>query len=302
MTFYLVSTQSITETNLSASDQTDFNAEALTMRMFNVGKGEAILLSRGTQGVLFDGGAQRKKRNAALGQAIIAHLAQANIRLGAFVATHPHVDHLNALATVLDGSAPPSIAGQAVFYHNGETMGKWLTETLGARLAALAASGQLEVQAVQDVLAGRGLSQVQMLHFTDGRSKPKPAYKSIFTRVWYRSASFLFTGDAYEDYEDKLVAGPLGALLEVDVLKITHHGSDDGTGQAFVNAVDPRIAVASTAADPTHRLEPAVRTRLGGNTEIRDTFTNGGDVIVRTDGQRRQSAGHTGVVYEVLIQ
>ena len=302
MTFYFVDANSIREITLSNSGEIGFDAAALTMRMFNVGDGEAILLSRGTAGVLFDGGSERRKRNAPLGRALLAYLGQGNITLGAFVATHPHVDHLNALATVLEGDTPPSLGAEAMFYHNDETMGAWLTDTLGARLEALTASGVLEVQAVPEVLAGRGLSGVQMLHFTDGRWNPKPAYKSIFTRVWHGFASFLFTGDAYIDYEEDLMSGPLSDLLDVDILKITHHGSEHGTGHAFVDAVDPRIAVASTSQDPGHRLEPEVRERLGQGTEVFDTFTDGGDIIIRTDGQRRESGGQTGVVYEVRIE
>lgn len=302
MTFFFVDANSIREITLSNSDEIGFDAAALTMRMFNVGDGEAILVSRGAAGVLFDGGSERRKRNTPLGRALLAYLAHANVTLGAFVATHPHVDHLNALATVLEGNTPPSLGTAAIFYHNDETMGAWLSDTLGARLDALKASGVLEVQAVAEVLAGRGLAGVQMLHFTDGRWNPRPAYKSIFTRVWYGFASFLFTGDAYVDYEEGLMSGPLSDLLDVDILKITHHGSEHGTGQAFVDAVDPRIAVASTSQDPGHRLEPEVRDRLEQGTEIFDTFTDGGDIIIRTDGQRRESGGQIGVVYEVRIE
>lgn len=302
MTFFLVDAQSITPTTLSGTDLTNFNAAALTMRMFNVGEGEAILLSRGTEGILFDGGAERRKRNAPLGRALRAYLAQEKITLGALIATHPHVDHLNALETILEGNEPPSIGSEAVLYHNGETMGTWLTDTLGARLATLTATGRLEVHAVQQVQVGLGLSDVLMLHFTNGRWKPRPVYKSIFTRVWYGSASFLFTGDADSEYEDDFLDGPLKAILVVDVLKITHHGSEHGTGQAFVNAVEPRIAVASSAPDPDHRLEQVVRNRLGQNCEIRDTSTDGGDIIVTTDGMRRKFGGQTGVLYEVRIE
>ncbi len=62
MTFYFVDSNSIMETTLTSSDEANFNVAPLTMRMFNVGDGEAILLSRGTEGVLFDGGLNRRKR------------------------------------------------------------------------------------------------------------------------------------------------------------------------------------------------------------------------------------------------
>ena len=65
MTFYFVDANSIMETTLTSSDEANFNVAPLTMRMFNVGAGEAILLSRGTEGVLFDGGLNRNKRENA---------------------------------------------------------------------------------------------------------------------------------------------------------------------------------------------------------------------------------------------
>ncbi len=39
MTFYFVDANSIMETTLTSSDEIDFNAAPLTMRMFNVGAG-----------------------------------------------------------------------------------------------------------------------------------------------------------------------------------------------------------------------------------------------------------------------
>ena len=95
---------------------------------------------------------------------------------------------------------------------------------------------------------------------------------------------------------------PLRGRLDADILKITRHGSGHGTGQTFVDAVDLWIAAASTSQDPDHRLEPEVRTHLGQGVKIFDTFTEGGDFIIRTDGQRWVSGGQTGVVYEVRIE
>ncbi len=301
MTFYFVASTGVVKTTLKRNEAREFGAAALTMRMFNVGDGEAIVLSRGGEGVLFDGGAARKKLNAPLGAALADYLDQESIKLNAIVATHPHVDHLNALSTLLAGDPPASLAADAVYYHNGEEMGTWLTDTLGARLDVLTAAGQLELRAVTEPTAGRAIPGVQMLHFRDGRWKPRPAYRSIFTRVWFGFASFLFTGDAYWAYEDELEEGPLGRLFDVDVLKITHHGSEHGTGTQFVAAVDPRIAVASTAGDHGHELDQQTRDRLGPGPQVFDTFTAGGDIIIRTDGKQRESGGQDGVIYEVEI-
>ena len=301
--FYFVHTDGIKRSKSPSGARLGaFRATALTMRTFNVGDGEAILLSRGAEGVLFDGGAGRKKVNEPLARALAAYLAQEKIRLRALVATHPHLDHLNALSALLAVDDPPSLAADTVLYHNGEAMGRYLSETLGARMNALSRSGRLAVEPVTTGMEGRGLAGVEMYHFVDGRSKPGPEYKSISTLAWYGSASFLFTGDAYAEYEADLLASPVGGLLRADVLKVTHHGSEHGTSQPFVDAVLPRISVASTAADAGHRLENVIKARLEKVGEVFDTFGRGGDVIVSTDGKASTRRTGTGVLYEVRVE
>lgn len=279
-----------------------FRASSVEMRVFNVGPGEAILLSLGSRTVLFDGGAIVKKSNASLGRALLAYLVARNLKLGAIVATHPHVDHLNALATILAEDDPPSLAPDAVYYHNDEALGTWLTETLWARVTALETAGRLIVVPVTAGVAGLGLPGVEMQHFVDGRYKPTPAYKSIFTIAWYGESSFLFTGDAYIEYENALLAGPIVGLLSAHVLKITHHGSQDGTGQPFVDQALPRLSVASTAADEGHRLESVVKARLDAYGKSFDTLGAGGDIIIRTDGRARSIGSVSGVLYEVSVE
>lgn len=149
-------------------------------------------------------------------------------------------------------------------------------------------------------------NEVSVELFVDTKPKNGPAYKSIFMPVRFKDARFLFTGDAYTDYEDKLLNSTHASSLPAHVLKITHHGSDGGTGANLVAHVRPRISVASSSKDPDHRLESAVRTRLedGGKAKVFDTANAGGnnlsgDVIVRTDGVTRSLNGKTGILFEV---
>ena len=81
----------------TASVLSEFRVQALEMTTFNVGKGEAILLRLGGDAILVDGGAEVKKRNVALGRALRGYLVDRGIRLMAILASHPHVDHLNAI-------------------------------------------------------------------------------------------------------------------------------------------------------------------------------------------------------------
>ena len=59
--------------------------------------------------------------------------------------------------------------------------------------------------------------------------------------------------------------------------------------------------MASTSAETDHTLKQEVRDRLTTNRkcEVFDTFTAGGDVVVRTDGKLRKIGNNTGVLYEM---
>ena len=68
---------------------------------------------------------------------------------------------------------------------------------------------------------------------------------SIALRLTYGANSFLFTGDAEEEEEQSMLARLGAEKLSSDVLKCGHHGSGTSTGQDFLDAVSPSIAVIS---------------------------------------------------------
>ena len=276
----------------------EMRADALEMNVFNVGAGEAILLRRGNAAVLVDGGAVVKKRNMELGIALKEYITGAGLKLSGVVASHPHVDHLNALSTLFTSDGPQVLADGATYFDTGETMGVWLTDTLGAALESL--SGAITVVHVGTAGAQLTLSDdVKITMFVDGRWRPRPAYRSVFMSLAFRDTKVLLTGDAYIAYENSLLDSLAAAYLRADVLKITHHGSEHGTGQAFVDWTTPRISVASTHDDAGHRLERVVRDRLNVLGLAYDTLTTGGDIVVRTDGVWRTVGRKAGILYEV---
>lgn len=69
--------------------------------------------------------------------------------------------------------------------------------------------------------------------------------------VKYGAAKFLFTGDAEAEHDARCVAGPThlmrkysdNKLLNVDVLKVSHHGSFNGTTPERMQATTPQISI-----------------------------------------------------------
>lgn len=139
---------------------------------------------------------------------------------------------------------------------------------------------------------------------TGTKQEAKQAYWSVFTVMRFNQAVFLFTGDAEQSYEKKLVARLQQLVNRVHVLKVTHHGSSSGTSLNLVETLRPAIAFASTAEHHTHRLEKDVRARLQ-DAAIYTTYDKSRpkhkekDIIIRTDGTERTIDGAQGVMFEV---
>jgi competence protein ComEC len=75
---------------------------------------------------------------------------------------------------------------------------------------------------------------------------------SVLVRLEYGAFSMLFTGDAEAEERDWLVAN-YPELLDVDVLKASHHGSKNGTSPAWLAAVSPQAVVISAGVDARYR-------------------------------------------------
>jgi hypothetical protein len=73
---------------------------------------------------------------------------------------------------------------------------------------------------------------------------------SIVIRIVYGDTSFLFTGDAEQETEEKILES--GQDIESTVLKVGHHGSSTSTSQAFLDAVSPTYAVISCGKDNSY--------------------------------------------------
>ena len=92
---------------------------------------------------------------------------------------------------------------------------------------------------------------------TDGRVITKTATinnNSIVARIDYGAHSSLFVGDLYVAGEIQLVAN-FGERLDVDLLKVPHHGYATSSSRIFIGTVRPDIAVAMGAYRASiHRL------------------------------------------------
>ncbi len=68
---------------------------------------------------------------------------------------------------------------------------------------------------------------------------------SPIIRMSYKDVDFLFTGDATVEVEEEVITAYADYDLDVDVLKVGHHGSTTSTSMEFLNKITPEYAVIS---------------------------------------------------------
>jgi len=300
-TFWAVSATGVESVAPSEERISGLRTDDLEMTVFSVGEGETILLTRRRLAMLVDGGSGMQHTNQQLGDALRNYILAKHLKLRAVVASHPHVDHTNAEAVVLTLATPDILARKVAHFDNGTRRDKQIVQSILGAINTLTDRAATTAVPDNSPQAFRLSNDVKTRLFATGRDGRGDDYKSVFMFVRFREARLLLTGDAYKRYEQKLLAvGVLKPLMTAHVLKITHHGSDGGTGAGFVKNCRPKIAVASTAEAADHRLEASVKQRLGSRCRTFDTHSVGGDITIRTDG-RPVVAGGSDVLYEVEI-
>jgi competence protein ComEC len=200
----------------------------LRIAALDVGQGDAILVQHGRSAVLVDTGSA--------GSGVVGELRRLGVsRLDVLVGTHAQEDHIGAMPEVL--AALP--VGLVLDGRDGvRTDGDALID------AAIAARGARRIVPDAGQVLRAGPVELRVLspsHRPDGPSVTgeDPNDRSIVLDVRAQGIRALLTGDAESPV---LLALP---LEEMDVLKVSHHGSADDGLTALLARIRPRVALVS---------------------------------------------------------
>ena len=214
-------------------------AESLKLKVdfFDVGQGKAVFIEeRGGSQILIDGGP-----DSSVLERLSGVMPFYDREIDLLILTHPDADHLAGLIEVLKRYSigkiiETGIADPSADYQQWQRLIKEknipLVYALAGQKIKIGDNFVLEILFPTRSLVGQSFSNTNS--------------SSIVARLSYGKNSFLFTGDAEEATEFYLLQN--SANIGSDILDVGHHGSKNSTGQEFLEAVSPDVAVIQVGA------------------------------------------------------
>lgn len=209
----------------------------LTVAFLDVGQGDAIFIEapNGVQ-MLMDGGPDKSVLRQ-LGREMPFWDRSIDI----VAMSHPDLDHIGGLPSVVERYhvsyfMMPGVAGDAGAYQT-------LLDDVQKESAntVLARTGRVWLDKKNGVY-------LDILFPDRDVSGLETNMASIVAKLVYGDTSFLLTGDSPQAIEKYLVEKD-GAELDVDVLKLGHHGSKTSSSEIFLEDTSPAYAIISAGKD-----------------------------------------------------
>jgi len=251
--------------------------DMLTVVFIDVGQGDSQLVIASCGAVkLIDTGPRMNYR------VLISYLREFNVTsIDYFILTHPHEDHFGGaefvvryfdVCTLLIPDTSTTVTTHFTF------------DRFLYRVADYDFSLET-VQAGDEFYFGeRGFFRI--LSPNGGRQRTQNDY-SIVHRLEYGDINIMFTGDATTTVENRMVSSFAHEHLRSDVLVVGHHGSWTSTGEVFLAAVAPSIAVIQSEAGNQHgHPHYSVMARLNRHQVQVWRTDQKGTFVIQSDGQR----------------
>lgn len=208
--------------------------QELRVDFFDVGQGDAILISKGERQILIDGGPSGRTILEKLGK----NIPFWDRKIDIVIATHPDQDHIGGL---------PDVAKSYEIGKVFESGAKSESKTYAAYEQILSERG------VEKIKAEYGMKIKFSEEATLEILSPNSGFmdcgddtnsKSVVARLIYGKNSFLFTGDLPGNCEKFIIDKNID--IDADILKVSHHGSKNSSTSEFLKEVSPEVAVISS--------------------------------------------------------
>ena len=236
-----------------------------TVHFINTGNSDAILIVQDDKSVLIDAGDNDDE------ELVVNYLNNLEIKkIDYLVNTHPDADHCGGLDAVINNFKIGTF-----FVGNGSPDSQTYTDVINST-ANKGINPSVPLEESKFELTSN--SYIQFFNTAGGSDSNESSLVTLFVNG---EDKFLLTGDAGAETENEI----LSKMQDVDVLKIGHHGSKNGTTQSFLDKVNPEYAVILTGKNSYGHPHSQVLSKLeSANIEIHRS-DECGDVIFKSTGE-----------------
>ncbi len=249
----------------------------MSVHAIDVGQGDCTLIRAGTVTVLIDSGERGNGDN------VLEYIDGLDIKkLDYVVATHPHSDHIGGLLDVMKNID----VGTLIIPEISESMVP--TSSTYSSFMDIAAEKQKGGMRIEKAVAGSGYN----LNDNVKMSVLSP-FDEDYTNLNDYSIALLFTcndvgfftaGDITHKVEKELMEQY--PELKADLIKVSHHGSDESNLKAFVKQLDPAYAFISCGEDNSYGHPTEIVLDILKELNIRYRRTDlAGSFVYYTDGK-----------------
>lgn len=242
------------------------HSKTLRLTFIDVGQGDSILVEfPGTKKMLIDGGGTPQDTFDIGDRVVSPFLWEKGIKkIHYLVLTHAHPDHMHGLRAVARNFKIQE------FWEAFSPRDNPAYEELKKRLPPSTTSRRM-FKGQRENIDG-----VKIEILNPPKSDPVVSKilndQSIVLKISYGQTSFILTGDIGKDVEEELIRSPV--LLQCDVMKSPHHGSDSSSSAEFLAAIAPRYLILTVGAGNRYGLP---------DPEVIDRYRETGAQIYRTD-------------------
>lgn len=239
-----------------------------TAHFIDVGQADATLLICDGETMLIDGG---NKDDSSL---LYTYLKENDIsHLDYVIGTHAHEDHIGGLSGALHSATADKVLCPVTSF-DSEAFRDFVKTVNGQGLTVTVPQGG-------DTFP-LGAANVEILHCDPYNENPNNT--GLVLRVTYGETSFLFTGDAEKEVEDRILDD--GYHVQSTVLHVGHHGSGTSTSYHWLYEVQPIYGIISVGEDNSygHPHESVLSRLQDADVEVYRTDKHG-DIICTSDGK-----------------
>lgn len=197
----------------------------LKIYYLDVGQADSILIQNNDESMLIDAG------NNNDGPLLVKYFQELGIKEFKYiVGTHPHEDHIGGLDDVIENFNIGTI-----YIPDAITT----TSTFEDLLDAIDKKNM--TYTVPNIDSTFTLGEATLKVIYTGTDTTDLNNTSIVLKMTFGNTSYLFTGDATDVTEEKI----LNKDIKADVLKVGHHGSSYSSTDNFLKKVNPKYAIIS---------------------------------------------------------